>query len=80
MNGKYAGVGVGISLGVCFGAALMAATQNIGVGVALGVGLGIAFATVFGADSDAALARKKAAADKPLPHPLGLLERDHPAN
>jgi hypothetical protein len=26
----------------------------------------------FGAESDAALARKKVASDKPLPHPLGL--------
>ena len=73
MNSKYAGVGVGISLGLCFGAAL--GTLSGGVGVAVGVGLGVAFAMVFGADSDAALARKKALADKPLPHPLGLFEK-----
>ena len=77
MNSQYAGLGVGISLGLCFGAALGAATQNVGVGVALGVGLGVAFATAFGVESEAALARKKAVADKPLPHPLGLFERDH---
>jgi len=50
---------------------------RVGVGVAVGVGLGVAFAMVFGAESDAAMARKKAVADKPLPHPLGLFERDH---
>ena len=77
MNSKYVGVGAGITLGLCLGAALGAATQNLGVGIAFGVGLGVAFATVFGAESDTALARKKAVADKPLPHPLGLFERDH---
>ena len=34
--------------------------------------LGVAFSMIFGAESDAALARKKAASDKPLPHPFGL--------
>jgi len=53
----------------------------IGLGVAIGVALDTAFALSFSAESDAALARKKAWADKPLPHPLGLFERDHdPAN
>ena len=80
MNSKYAGVGLGVTLGLCFGATLGAAMQNVAVGVAIGVGLGVAFATVFGAESDAALARKKAVADKPLPHPLGLFERDHSAD
>ena len=84
MNSKYAGVGVGITLGLCFGATLGAAMQNVavgvGMGVGLGVGLGVAFAMVSGAESDAALARKKAVADKPLPHPLGLFERDHSAH
>ena len=80
MNSRYAGVGVGVSLGLCFGVAFGAAAQNLGVGIALGVGLGVAFALSLGAESDAALARKKAVADKPLPHPLGLFERDHSAN
>ena len=80
MNSKYAGVGVGVSLGLCFGVAFGAVAQNVGVGVALGVGLGVAFAMVFGAESDAALARKKTLADEPLPHPLGLFERDHSAS
>ena len=77
MHSKYVGVGVGISMGLCFGATLGAVAQNVSVGVAFGVGLGVAFAMVFGAgaDSDATLARKKAFADKPLPHPLGLFER-----
>jgi hypothetical protein len=73
MNRTY--VGVGISLGVCFGVALGAAMPNAGVGVAFGVALGVAFAMIFGGESDAALARKKAAADKPLPDPLGLFTR-----
>jgi len=80
MNSKYAGVGVGVSLGLCFGVAFGAAAQNVGVGIALGVGLAVSFAMVFGAGSDAAVARKKAGADKPLPHPLGLFERDRSAN
>jgi hypothetical protein len=80
MNSKYVAVGVGISLGMCFGAALGAAMQNVAVGVAIGVGLGVAFAMVFGAQSDAAWARKETVADKPLPHPLGLFERDHSAD
>ena len=88
MNSKH--VGVGISLGLCFGAALGTALHNlgwsssaIGVGIALGVSLGTVASSrfVFGGRSDAALARKKVVADKPLPHPLGLFERDHhPAN
>ena len=78
MNRTYAGVGVGVSLGLCFAAALGTATHNAGVGVALGVGLGAAFTLVFGA-SDATVARTNAAADKPLPHPLGLFERDRPS-
>ena len=80
MSSNYAGVAVGISLGLCFAAAFGAVAQNLSVGIALGVGLGVAFAMVFGAESDAALARKKRVADKPLPHPLGLFERDHSAN
>jgi len=75
MNRKS--VGVGISLGLCFGGALGTATHNVGVGIALGAGLGVAFAMIFGA-SDAALARTKVVFDKPLPHPLGLFERDEP--
>jgi hypothetical protein len=77
MNGNYAGAGSGITLGLCFGAALGVATQNVAVGVAIGVGLGVAFATGFGAESHVASARKKAVADTPLPHPLGLFEREH---
>ena len=59
---KY--IGVGISLGLCFGAALGAAMHNVAVGVA--------FSMIFGAASPESLARKKAASDKPLRHPLGL--------
>ena len=80
MNSKH--VGVGISLGLCFGAALGTAlhilgwsSSAIGVGIALGVTLGTVASSkfVFGAArSDAALARKKAVSEKPLPHPLGL--------
>lgn len=72
MNTKLAGVGVGISLGVCFGVALGTATQSVAVGVALGVALGVAFALIFGSAYQAS-AGNNAAADKPLPHPLGLL-------
>ena len=84
MNSKH--VGLGISLGLCFGAALGTALHNlgwsssaIGVGIALGVSLGTVASSrfVFGAASPEALARKKAAADKLLPRPLGLFERDH---
>jgi len=50
-----------------------AALHNVGLGIALGVAFSVAFGLVFGAvTSDAAVARKKAAADKPLPRPLGL--------
>src|SRR5688572_26310791 len=79
MNSKH--VGVGISLGVCFGAALGTALHNlgwsssaVGVGIALGVSLGTVASSrfVFGGRSDAALARKSAVSEKPLPHPLGL--------
>jgi hypothetical protein len=80
MTRKYDGVGIGIgigmSLGLGFGAALGATMQNVVVAVATGVAFGVVFGTVFGtafgAASDAALARKKVAADKPLPRPLGL--------
>jgi hypothetical protein len=73
MNRKYAGVG--ISLGLCFGVALGAAMQSVALGMVFGVALGITFSTPFVATSGAALARKNAAADKPLPHPLGLFTR-----
>jgi hypothetical protein len=82
MNRKYVGMGTSISLGLCFGAALGAALHNLGVGSALdvnvgvGIALGVSLGTVFGAAlgiaPDAASAPKKAAGDKPLPHPLGL--------
>ena len=79
MNRKH--VGVGISLGLCFGAALGTALHNLGwSSSAIGGGSPLAsplalYASsrfAFGGRSDAALARKKAASDKPLPHPLGL--------
>ena len=77
MNSKH--VGVGISLGLCCGAALGTALHNlgwsssaIGVGIALGVSLGTVFGAALGIAPDAASALKKSAADKPLPHPLGL--------
>src|SRR4051812_17932239 len=75
MNGKS--VGVGIGLGLCFGVALGTAIDNVALGIALGVALGVAFATSFGA-SDAGLCRTKTISEKPLPHPLGLFERDEP--
>jgi hypothetical protein len=52
--------------------------NNVGAGFALGVGLGVAFAMAFGASDAGSARRKKVAADKPLPHPLGLFERDEP--
>ena len=81
MNRKH--VVAGISLGLCFGAALGMSLQTlgwsssaIGVGIALGVSLGAIYGAAFGPASDADArkteARKKAASDKPLPHPLGL--------
>ena len=78
MNNRYAGLGVGIGvglgLGVCFGAAVGVAT-NVAAGVAVGVSLGVSFSLIFGAASIAESGGKKVAADKPLPHPLGLSQR-----
>ena len=72
MNSKYVRMGTSISLGLCFGAALGTALHHLGVGIALGVSLGTVFGAALGIAPDAASAPKKAAADKPLPHPLGL--------
>ena len=80
MKSKYVGVGMGISLGLCFAAAFGTAMQNVALGVAFGVAIGVAFGLAFSADSGAALARKNVTSDKPLPHPLGLFERDHQPN
>ena len=74
---KYVAVGTGISLALCFAAAFGTAMQNVAMGVGFGVAIGVAVGLAFSAESDAALARKKAAADKPLPHPLGLWD-SHP--
>ena len=79
MKSKYVGVGTGISLGLCFAAAFGTAMQNVAMGVGFGVAIGVAVGLAFSAESDAALARKKAIADKPLPHPLGLWDT-HPSN
>ena len=68
---KAAVIGVGI-LGVSFGAALGAATKNVALGVAFGAALSVAFGLIFGGADSETPARKQAAADKPLPHPLGL--------
>jgi hypothetical protein len=78
MKSKYVGVGMGmgISLGLCFAAAFGTAMQNVALGLAFGVAFGLALS----ADSGAALARKNVTSDKPLPHPLGLFERDHHPN
>ncbi|HEY7055330.1 MAG TPA: hypothetical protein VH458_02335 [Vicinamibacterales bacterium] len=65
-------IGIGVCLGLCFGAALGAGVQNVAVGVAFGVAIAVAFSMMFGAESPEALAREKAAVDKPLPRPLGL--------
>jgi hypothetical protein len=81
MNRKH--VVAGTSVGLCFGAALGMALQTlgwsssaIGAGIALGVSLGALYGATFGPASDAdarkAEARKKVAAEQPLPHPLGL--------
>ena len=82
MNSKYVRMGISSSLGLCFGATLGTALHSLGVGNALGVNagvgmaLGVSLGTVFGAAlgmaPDAASAPKKPAADRPLPHPLGL--------
>jgi hypothetical protein len=80
MKSKYVGVGIGISLGLCFAAAFGTAMQNVAIGLAFGVAIGVAFGLALSADSGAALARKNVISDKPLPHPLGLFERDHQPN
>ena len=80
MKSKYVGVSMGISLGLCFAAAFGTAMQNLAMGVAFGVAIGVAFGLALSADSGAALARKSVTSDKPLPHPLGLFERDHKPN
>ena len=64
---------MGISLGICFAAVFGTAMQNVAMGVCIGVAFGLALS----ADSGAALARKSVISDKPLPHPLGLFEKDH---
>ena len=78
MKSKYVGVGIAITWGLCFAAAF--GTENVALGVAFGVSIGVAFALAFSADSGAAFARKNVTANKPLPHPLGLFERDHQPN
>lgn len=75
MNGTYIGMGVG--LGVCLGAAFGAAIDNVGLGVGLGLCFGAALGTTFGMIG-VTPARSKVAIDKPLPHPLGLLEGSEP--
>ena len=73
MTRKHFGVGAGIGLGLVFGAA--GAIQSVALGVALGVTYGVMFGMIFAASgppSDAELARKNAASQKPLPRPLGL--------
>ena len=70
MSRKYVGVGVG--LGLSFGTALGSALQNVPAGIAVGLGLGVALGLVFSGEPDEAVARRKAAADKPLPRPLDL--------
>jgi hypothetical protein len=80
MKSQYVGVGMGISLGLCFAAGFGTAMQNVAMGVAFGVAMGVAFGVAFSADSGAALARKNVTSEKPLPHPLGLFERDHRPN
>ena len=52
----------------------------VAVSLSICVSLAVVFSLVFGAagaESEAALARKQAAADKPLPHPLGLFTNQH---
>jgi hypothetical protein len=78
MKSNYVGVGLGISLGLCFAFAF--GMQNVAMGVAFGVGIGVAFGLALSSDSGAAVARKNLTSDKPLPHPLGLFERDHQPN
>ena len=78
MKSNYVGVGVSISLGLCF--AFVFGTQNVALGVSFGVAIGVGFSLALSADSGEALARKNVTSDKPLPHPLGLFERDHQPN
>jgi hypothetical protein len=80
VKSNYVGLGAGISLGLCLAVAFGTAMQNVAMGVGFGVAIGVAFGLAFSADSGAALARKHVISDKPLPHPLGLFERDHPPN
>ena len=82
MNSKYVPMGISIILGLCFGAALGTALHNLGVGnaldvnlgvgIALGVSLGAVFGAALGIAPDPPAAPRKRAANKPLPHPLGL--------
>ena len=81
MTRKYVRMGTSISLGLCFGAALGASLHNLGVGTALdvnlgvGIALGVSLGAIFGAALEVApnaASARKAAADKPLLHPLGL--------
>jgi hypothetical protein len=65
----------GISIGLAIGVAMGAALNSIALGVALGMAFGVVFAATRGTASDAPLARKNAAAQKPLPDPLGLFTR-----
>ena len=71
LEGSVGRIRIGVGLGLCFGAALGAAMRNVAVGVALGAAIGVACSLIFGASVERS-ARKKAASDKPLPHPLGL--------
>ena len=66
------GTAISIGLGLCFGAALGAAMQSAAVGVVFAAAIGVAFSMIFGGASPEASARKQAASDKPMPHPLGL--------
>ena len=82
MNSTPVRMSISITLGLCFGAALGGALHILGIGDALGVNvvvasaLGVSLGAVFGAAlgmaPGAPSAPKKTAADKPLPHPLGL--------
>ena len=80
MTSKTLGMGMGISFGLCFATAFGVALPNVAVGIVFGVAIGVAFGLAFTADSDAAVTRKHVTSETPLPHPLGLFERDHQPN
>ena len=65
----------GFSMGLCFAVSMGLAFHSVALGTAFGIALGVVFAAAGSAASETAVARKNAAAVKPLPDPLGLFTR-----